>query len=110
MNKRSHDLDADTCICGHLTDSHTCDRPNCIRLGQHTEHCRYPDCDCNDFLSLLDRWPSAKQANKHIRTDIVRHSSVDMNVRGVEMSDVRAAYQDRYGRKWFDDRPRWRSR
>lgn len=106
MNKRSTELDTDLCICGHYEDGHTCVRSNCPRLGLHTEECRYPECDCADFLPLVDRYPSAK----NVRIDLDRHESVDMSVRATDMSDIRAAYTDRYGKKWFDDRPRWRSR
>lgn len=115
MNKKPENLLEDVCICTHTYESHVCEDPGCQYFGNHTEHCLYPECDCTDYLNVEDRFPSVKQATMHIHTDLERHESVDTEYRETSFSDIRAAYEDRYGKKWFSDLPRglqrrWRGR
>lgn len=115
MRKKSEDPLEDVCICGHTKDSHMCTDPGCQYFGQHTEYCPYPTCDCRDYLAVEERFPSVTQATKGIDTDLARHESVDAETRQTSFADIRAAYEDRYDRKWFSDLPRgiqrrWRNR
>lgn len=91
------DMDwSDTCACGHDGWSHLCDWEMCARIGTHTERCG--KCDCPDFLPLSRA--SAKQATLGIETDVVRHNSVDADVREVDVSDIKAAYRDEKDEEW----------
>lgn len=94
------------CVCGSDGWTHICEDPQCPKVGEHTERCA--DCDCPDFMSLDTISTSAKQASLGDYVDVERHESVDMNVRGVDIGDIKAAIRDQIGREWDWDEWNWR--